>query len=497
MPTRLRPTSVRARVTIVALVVVALALLGLGVGIVSLVRDGMVRTVEATAMAHARSVATLAEAGQLPSVLEVDSLDRTVLQVVSADGQVLAGSPQLTDLGPITGSLPTTSTETARTIQLVLPGAEPVLYRVVTVVTDTPSGPVLTHAGSSLADSDRSLTSLTSLMLAGLVAALVVVGAVTWFVVRRALQPVEAIRSEVDRITSSDLGRRVPVPGAGDEVTRLAVTMNRMLNRLQGAVEQQRQLVADVSHEVRSPIASIRTQLEVALAHPDLTDWTEVAEDLLEDTDRLQDLATDLLVLARLDAGERVPAEPVDLGALVREVVDRTARGRLPGGLSGELPGPVSVTASGTASGTASVTLSAPDEVVVWGNRSQLARIVDNLLDNARRHAATAVRVTVTSRSGAAMVSAAGHAGAERARGPSAAAYGIVEVCNDGGAIPDADHERIFERFVRLDDARARDTGGTGLGLPIARQLARAHGGDLWVSPDVGATCFVLAVPCP
>jgi signal transduction histidine kinase len=474
-------------VTIGALVVVALALVGLGVGIISLVRDGMVRTVETTALAQARSVGTLAEAGQLPTVLEVDSLDRTVLQVVSADGRVLTSSAQLTGLGPITGSLAVASGESARTIRLVLPGAEPVLYRVATVVTETPSGPVLVHAGSSLADSDSSLTSLTSLMLAGLVAALVVVGAVTWFVVRRALQPVEEIRSEVDQITSTDLGRRVPVPGYGDEVTRLAATMNRMLDRLQGAVEQQRQLVADVSHEVRSPIASLRTQLEVALAHPGLTDWPELAEDLLEDTDRLQGLATDLLLLARLDAGEQVATEPVDLGDLVREVADRSSRGRVH---AAEAPAP-----STSRPTTPSISLAITDGIVVSGNRSQLARVVGNLLDNARRHAADAIRVTVTTRSAAASPDKAGHTRSGLTRGASSAAYGLVEVCNDGEPIPEKDHERIFERFVRLDDARARDLGGTGLGLPIARQLARAHGGELRVSTDSGATCFVLTVP--
>ena len=286
--------------TLGAVAVVAVALVVLGVVIVALVRDGMVRTVEATATAQANSVATLAEAGQLPGLLEVDSVDRTVLQVVDANGRVLASSPQLAGLGPITGSLPISAPSGARTIQLALSGSEPALFRVVSIVTDTPSGRVVTLGGSSLQDADQSLTSLTSLMLAGLAVALLVSGVVTWFVVGRALQPVEAVRSEVDRITSTDLGRRVPVPPSGDEVTKLATTMNQMLDRPHTAVEQQRRLVADVSHEVRSPIASIRTQLEVAVAHP-------------EDTDRLQVLSSDLLLLARIEAGERVPSEPVDL----------------------------------------------------------------------------------------------------------------------------------------------------------------------------------------
>lgn len=335
-----RPTSVRARVTLGAVAVVAVALVVLGVVIVALVRDGMVRTIEATATAQANSVATLAAAGQLPGLLEVDSVDRTVLQVVDANGRVLASSPQLAGLGPITGSLPIWALSGARTIQLALSGSEPALFRVVSIVTDTPSGRVVTLGGSSLEDADQSLTSLTSLMLAGLAVALVVSGVVTW-VVGRARQPVDAIRSEGDRITSTDLGRRVPVPPSGDEVTKLATTMNQMLDRPHTAVEQQRRLVADVSHEVRSPIASIRTQLEVAVAHP-------------EDTDRLQVLSSDLLVLARIEAGERVPSEPVDLGLLVRDVVTRAAEGRLP------------------------VDLAIADGISVSGNRSQLERVVGN-----------------------------------------------------------------------------------------------------------------------
>ena len=471
MRASLRPTSVRSRVTIGAVLVVTLALVVLGVAIISLMRDGMVRSVEATARAQGQSVATLAEAGQLPALLEVDALDRTVLQVVDSHGQVLASSPQLTGLGPVTGSLPVADGTVARTIELVLPGSEPTLYRVVTAATDTPAGRVYTHSGSSLAESDRALATLTSLMLAGLAGALLVVGAVTWFVVRRALQPVETIRAEVDLITSTDLGRRVPVPTSGDEITRLAATMNRMLDRLQAAVEQQRQLVADVSHEVRSPIASLRTQLEVALAHPELTDWPELAQDLLVDTDRLQGLATDLLLLARLDAGGTGAAEAVDLADLVREVTERSARRRVP------------------------VDLSLTDGVIVSGNRAQLARVIDNLLDNAQRHAAGAIAVTVRAQPSGGTVARPSHAGSERLRGASPAAYGIVEVSNDGEPIHEADRERIFERFVRLDDARARDTGGAGLGLPIARQIARAHRGDLQVGAGERA-CFVLTMPC-
>lgn len=457
----------RARVTIGALLVVALALVVVGVAIVTLVRDGMVRNVETTATAQARSVATLAEAGSLPPLLEVDSLDRTLLQVVAPDGTVRAASSQLTGLGPITGRIAVPEQSGAWTIRLALPDAEPRDFRVVGLRTETPSGPVTTYAASSLADVNGALASLTSLMLAGLAVALGVIGAVTWLVVGRALRPVEAIRSEVERISSSDLGRRAPVPTSGDEITRLATTMNQMLDRLEQAVEQQRQLVADVSHEIRNPIASLRAQLEVALEHPELEDWPELATTLFEDTERLQALATDLLLLARLDAGERVEVRDVDLGALARGVIDRQAAPRVPPDLVCD------------------------GAVVVQGNRAQLAQILDNLLANAQRHARTSIRVAVWSGSGP-QASAAGNDAA--ARGDSAA-YGLLEVRNDGPPVPAVDRERIFRRFVRLDDARTRDAGGTGLGLPIAREIARAHGGDLTIVDAGDESRFLLALP--
>ncbi|MDN5797385.1 MAG: HAMP domain-containing histidine kinase [Intrasporangium sp.] len=450
--------SVRARVTIGALLVVGLVLLVVGLVVVTVVRDGMVSSVEATATAQARTVATLAEAGRLQPLLEVDSLDRTILQVVDDQGQVVAASAQVSGLGPLTGSVPAPDAPTALTLRIVLPGAPPRDYRVVALPTKTPSGAVTTYAAVSLSDVSKALASLTSLLTGGLAAALAVIGAVTWFVVGRALGPVEAIRAEVDRISSTDLGRRAPVPGSGDEITRLAMTMNRMLDRLEQTVEQQRQLVADVSHEIRSPIASLRTQLEVALAHPDLADWPEVAQGLLDDTERLQALATDLLLLARLDAGERQGAEPLDIRRVVEEVVDRHS------GTHGAAEVPVTVTG--------------PSGLVATANRAQLVQIVGNLLDNAKRHALTGVRVAVWA-----------------APGAGSAASVQVEVRNDGPVVPVADRERIFRRFVRLDDARSRDSGGSGLGLPIAREIARAHGGDVTIVDAGDESRFLLTLP--
>ncbi|MFE3265346.1 ATP-binding protein [Streptomyces sp. NPDC059215] len=318
-------------------------------------------------------------------------------------------------------------------------------YRFAAVEVSVQSKGALTvYAGAPLAAEQAAVRTALTVMLTGLPLLLAVVAAVTWRVTRRALRPVEGIRSEMAAITASeDLARRVPVPDTQDEVAGLARTTNETLAALETSVERQRRFVADASHELRSPIASLRTQLEVGAAHPELLDVTGA----VEDTVRLQRLAADLLLLARLDAGERPSGTRFDLAALVREEVSRR-------------PGVTAHCASA--------------EVV--GSRGQLARLLGNLLDNARRHARSRVAVTV------------------RTDGP----WAVLEVADDGAGVPAAERERIFERFVRLDEARSRDDGGAGLGLAIARDVARRHGGTLTAGEAAeGGALFTLRLPAP
>ncbi|WP_406409273.1 HAMP domain-containing histidine kinase [Streptomyces halstedii] len=323
-------------------------------------------------------------------------------------------------------------------------------YRFAAVEATTSAGVTLTvHAGAPLAAEQEAVGSVRGAMLAGLPALLLVVAAVTWLVTRRALRPVEGIRRELAAITASqDLGRRVPEPGSRDEIARLARTTNETLGALETSVDRQRRFVADASHELRSPIASLRTQLEVGAAHPELLDLPGA----VADTVRLQALAADLLLLARLDAGERPGRAAVDLGALVREEVSQRTGDRI--------PVEVSVAEGGA--------------VEVSGSRGQLARVTGNLLDNAERHAERSVAVTV------------------RAEGGDV----CLEVADDGTGVPPPERERIFERFVRLDDARARDDGGAGLGLALARDIASRHGGTLTVGTSSrGGAAFTLRLP--
>ncbi|MFF3540626.1 sensor histidine kinase [Streptomyces platensis] len=308
---------------------------------------------------------------------------------------------------------------------------------------DTRGEQATVRAGAALAPEQDAVGSVRDAMLLGLPLLLVVVAGVTWLVTRRALRPVEGIRGEMAAITAStDLSRRVPVPSSKDEIGRLARTTNETLAALESAVERQRRFVADASHELRSPIASLRTQLEVGVAHPELLD----VPGAVEDTVRLQRVAADLLLLARLDAGERPGGARVDLAAMVREESSQRVADRVPV-RTGELA-----------------------SAEVEGSRGQLGRVLGNLLDNAQRHAVASVRVAVV-REGE---------------------WAVLRVEDDGPGVPESERERIFERFVRLDDARSRDDGGAGLGLAIARDVAVRHGGSLAVRTG---SVFELRLP--
>ncbi|MEU0810005.1 HAMP domain-containing sensor histidine kinase [Streptomyces sp. NPDC005970] len=318
---------------------------------------------------------------------------------------------------------------------------------VLTVGNHTPYSVDVAPSTTALDNATRLLLRQVAPAAAGLV---LFVAALTWLLVGRALRPVAAIREEFTEITERDLHRRVPVPKARDEIFRLARTMNATLDRLHRAMTRQRQFVADASHELRSPIAAVRAQLELALARPSRTDWPTVVHKALQDTDRLQAVASDLLLLARLDAQEAPSRAPVDLAALAAEEVRRHPGVVVAAGEDGHAGPPA----------------------VVHGSRVQLSRLLTNLVDNARRHTRTTVSVGVSV-------------------GVGVHGDGMVElsVDDDGPGIAEADRERVFERFTRLDDARARQDGGTGLGLAIAQDIAHAHGGTLTIgtSPRGGA----------
>ena len=305
---------------------------------------------------------------------------------------------------------------------------------------------VLPHTAEAITKTTDRL-----LLRAGL-ASLVLIAAVAYFAVRIALRPVEAIRVLTASVTASDPRERVTVPATGHEITALATTINTTLQRLDNAAAQQRRFVADAAHELRSPLTTLLASLEVALAYPERTDWPAAATTAARQTRRLHALAEDLLLLARLDTRTPIAGpETVDLTALGSRLTEQyplTER-------------PLTLTCDSTAPAHA------------HGNPDEYERLLRNLIDNAARHAAHRIQITIRNQD----------------------AWVVLTVHDDGPGVPTEDAERIFERFVRLDDARSRDHGGTGLGLAIARDLAHRHRGTLTLTPRTLGACFQLRLP--
>jgi signal transduction histidine kinase len=299
---------------------------------------------------------------------------------------------------------------------------------------NTTAGNIQVVSQQSLATVDRTVHSVTDVLLFAVPALIAGVGLLTWYLTGRALRPVEAIRSEAEAITGTTMHRRVPEPDTDDEVGRLARTMNSMLERLEAASQRQRQFVSDASHELRTPVASIRANLEVALRQADETDWPKIAERVLAEDSRMEQTISQMLALARLDevADDRpVSSLPeVDLDEIVHD--QALGEHRVPIDVSRVLAGRV------------------------HGRREELTRVVRNLLENAARHADSWVEVDVH-REGDDIV---------------------LLVDDDGPGIPVDDRERVFDRFTRLDDGRARDAGGLGLGLSLVRTTVEQHGGS-------------------
>ncbi|MEU6215859.1 ATP-binding protein [Streptomyces sp. NPDC047023] len=449
---RLWPATVRARATVAASLVVAAALSVASFALLGLLEANLLRNAEQDARRQADTVAQLVVAGKLNRA-RLPARGVEFVQVVGADGRLLFASPNLGAVAALPPALPGPPGPRAHT-WYVPPVDDQHRQRVVQVVVDTPDGPATVYAGASLRGVDAADDTTTAALVIGVPLLLATVALVTWRVTGHALRPVEAIRAEVAGISDRELHRRVPVPATHDEVARLAATMNATLDRLEASGRRQRQFIADASHELRSPITVLRTQLEVALAVRDPELWPELIGGALEDIERLQRLAADLLLLARIDAAQPVTAVPLDLSALVREVVDARVGDRVP--VRVDLAADVEVSA-----------------VALW-----LGRIVTNLVDNAQRFADRRVEVTL------------------RTTGGSAGRVAVLEVADDGPGIPEADRERVFERFTRLDDSRSRDHGGAGLGLAIARDLSAHHGGSLTAEPSArGGARLVLRLP--
>lgn len=448
--------SLRARLTLLATVLFALAVATGAVLVIVLQRYALLRVLDASSQRAATELARLVRNDNIPNPLPTNG-GVTVAQILDAKNHVVGASA-----GP----------ESDHTVSLLTP-AQLAAARAgerfqVTTVNGTdlralaiPVGRDTVVVFTDVTRVNDSVRVLTRAALIGAPIAVILLGLSTYFVVALTLRSVAALRHGAADISAAGLARqRLPVPSAHDEIHRLAVTLNEMLDRIESATARQRTFVGDAAHELRSPLASLRLQLEVAQRVGAEEDWPSVIDDVLIDVTRLERLVQDLLALARLDetgAGGR--REPVDLRELVDAVVPTYANARV-------------TVVDGAADDS--------EHPIVNGDREQLRRVVVNLVDNAVRYAHSQVAVDLK---------------------PQSLGDGdrvLLTVTDDGPGLPPEERERVFDRFYRAESSRSRDSGGTGLGLPIVRDLVRAHQGnvELRARPD-GATGLQAAVTLP
>jgi signal transduction histidine kinase len=436
-----RAGTVRVRTTLAAVLIVGVAVAFGGVALVVAMRQQLTSDARDTAQLRAHDVASSLTAGTPAASLTATNDDELLVRIVSGDGHTIAQSEAF---GDDDIAVPPGKT---RTVSI---GGDRYVASAVTVETD--AGARTSIAARSLEPVSEATDVVARLLLVGLPLLLLVVGVTTWFLAGRALAPVEAMRAQVAAISATALDRRVAQPPGRDEIAQLATTMNDMLARLEHAQQRQRQFVSDASHELRSPVAAIREQAEVAAAHPEHTTVPELADHVLAEDLRLQHLVEDLLVLARSDESSlRLARRPLDLDDIVFEEVRRLRA------LNG-----MQVDSTGVG------------PVRVLGDQAALRRAVANVAENATRHARTRVEFALSEQSG----------------------FAALDITDDGAGIPPGDEARVFERFVRLDDARARDAGGSGLGLAIVAQVVAAHAGTVRaVSPSTGGTRVEIRIP--
>lgn len=439
---------VRTRITLVATLVTALVLGATGVVIVVVQRQQLLSNLDNTLALRADDlVPEIVADGADHGVFTIDAEEDRLAQLVTLDGEVIAANAVLAGADPLTD--PPTARQRTRTLRGV--PIEDDAYRILSRRIDTADGILILHLGENIDDLVDTVRILTVSLAVAIPFVVGVLGTLVWWLVGRTLRPVEAIRAEVADIGGGGLHRRVPAPDTNDEIARLATTMNAMLDRLENATRRQQQFASDASHELRSPITRIRSEVEVALAHFDDTDPRTTLASVIEETTGMQRLVADLLHLARSDAGLiSAEREPVDLDDIVfREAELLRAEGH-------------------------TINLAGVSAAHVIGDRGQLTRAVRNLMENAVRHATAATELTLAERDGTASLS----------------------ITDDGPGVAPENRERIFERFTRLDDARTRDTGGSGLGLAITRDIIEAHGGHVSLDADhsPGAR-FIVTLP--
>jgi signal transduction histidine kinase len=437
--------SVRTRTTLLSGVVIGVLCLGFcGLILMEVHRHAIRERADRILMADLR-VARLLVRDELPRLIR----DRTItaLQVVDAQGRIVATNERMIGKPRIAYFIPPKEGTRADQVICSPPGFPGTCMIVVAVRISVRGNEWIAYGADPTIPWYVNGWLLVRLLGAStLLTAAAALGA--YRTVSRTLARVQDVVIELAEITATDLGRRVPVSERRDEIRGLTDAVNETLDRLEAAVERQRRFASDASHDLRSPITAMRLQVEEAQLHPDETNWPKTAGALESSLDRLQAIVTDLLALARLDSGTKGVTERLDLSELVASELGR----RIP---------------------QVRIVSNIKPAVVVSGDRLQFIRLLTNLVDNAERHATSTVLVLV------------------RREGDEA----VLEVSDDGPGIPPDQRKMVFERFTRLDTARNKEAGGTGLGLPIARQIAEQHGGSLIIEDSRRGARFVLRIP--
>jgi len=445
---RLRPLSLRSRLALLFALGTTVLLVVASLGLYLVLDHQLSMTVDQGLAARSTDLAELMQqaGGAIP--------DRDPFaQVIDSSGTVIDQSPTA-DIGAqaaltpeeVAGLGPAASFE--REFELA-GGRVRVLARQVTV--DGRS--LVLVVGSSLEDYDRTRERLVAVLVVSIPLLAGLLAGAGWLLAGAALRPVRRLTEEADAISITELRRRLPVPGTGDEIELLARTLNAMLERIEASVARERQFLDDASHELRTPLSILRGELELAVAEPgDPVEVEAALRSALDEADRLARLADDLLALARAQAGGLEPRPvAVELLGAVQHVVGVLA-----------VPDGVTVTCTGPTT-------------AVEADPDHVEQILFNLLTNAIRHA----RAAVTVRVGA---------------GPDGT--GELVVSDDGPGFPSSMLPIGFERFARADPARGPETGGTGLGLSICAAIARAHGGTIDAGNDPAGGAWVrVALP--
>ena len=452
----------KTRLTLWYITLFAVIALVWSVGVVALVRADLYAGLDRDLASRAsRLTATVDTAGdgEFPDISDATlkgvPKQQTASQLLSAAGQVLESSGATMAASPIVG--PAVVSRTLRSgsasILTVTQGED--RYRVLLV--PLPSQSRLVLVGTNSESADDAVTRLITILLLTGPLVLLAAGGGGWFLAKRALRPVTEMTTIAAGIAIDRLDERVPVPGGRDELAVLATTLNTMLERLEVGVRDKRRLVADASHELQTPLAVMRTELDVTLANPALApEAVEVLESAREETDRMTRIVRNLLTLARFDEGTlRLLRAPVPLCALARESVasmETFARER-----------GVDVTVTG-------------EDAQVSGDAEYLRLVVTNLVENAIKYSGEGSSVTV----------------AIASRGEQAA----LSVTDDGPGIPAQAAEHVFDRFYRVDSSRSKDSGGSGLGLAITKEIVEAHHGRVEVHSEVGVgSTFEVIMP--